>query len=300
MTRAERLLAHIAAEHPRSRRGVEEARAVDPVFFDAVAERLCGWAAGALGEESWLGRCVPAFEAFSHDVLMSQAYYEAEGRYENSSFAECEEAVYARREVMDDYLWGVFLTNFLWAHHLEISKAFLDRFVRRLPPRAQVLEIAPGHGGWGVWLLSELPDATLEAYDISPSSIHIASAISAAAGVSDRTRYTRRNALELGDLPPGTKDACICSFLIEHLEEPHRLLQVMAHHLRKGGRAWLAGALTAAQVDHIYEFHRESELVLLAEAAGFRVRETLSVEPRRLLPKARYVPRSMALLLERL
>ena len=300
MTRAEGLLAYIAAEHPRSRRGVEEARAVAPALFDEIADKFLGWAATARGEDVALAACVQAFEVFSHDVLMSQARYEQDGHYENSSFAECEAAVYGRRDVMDDYLWGVFLTNFCWAHHMELSRAYRDRFVRRLPPNAQVLEIAPGHGGWGVWLLTEHPGARLEAFDISPSSIAIASAIASAAGVADRATYTRRNALELGDMPAATRDACICSFLIEHLEEPHKLVEVMAHHVKKGGRAWLSGALTAAQIDHIYEFDKESELVLLCEAAGFRVLETMSVAPQRLLPKAKYTPRSMGLLLERL
>lgn len=299
MSRAERLLAHIAAEHPRSLRGVEEARGVDPARFDAIAEHFLGWAAGVHGEAEALRRCVAAFEAFSHDVLMSQARYEADGHYENSSFAECEAAVYADASVMDDYLWGVFLTNFCWAHHMEISKAYLERFVRRLPSDAQVLEIAPGHGGWGVWLLSEHPGARLEAFDISPSSIRIATSIAGAAGVGARAIYTRRDAMDLGGRPPATKDAVVCSFLIEHLEEPKRLVETMFHELKPGGRAWLAGALTAAQVDHIYEFVHESELVRMCEEAGFRVAETLSVAPKRLLPKARYLPRSMSLLLEK-
>lgn len=299
MSRVDALFTWVSEHHPRSRRGVEEARAVDPALFDEVAERFLGWAATVHGEEESLRRCVAAFEAFSHDVLMSQARYEADGHYENSSFAACEAAVYADRAVMDDYLWGVFLTNFLWAHHMELSRVFRDRFVRRLPDNAKVLEIAPGHGGWGVWLLTEAPTASVEAYDISPSSIAIATSISRAAGVGDRASYTRRNALELGSLPAGTKDACICSFLIEHLEEPRRLVEVMAHHVRPGGRAWLSGALTAAQVDHIYEFTHESELVVMAESCGFRVVETMSVAPQRLLPRARYLPRSMGLLLER-
>lgn len=299
MSRAERLLAHIGAEHPRSLRGVQEARAVDPALFDAIAEKFLGWAIGVHGEAEAYRRCVAAFEAFSHDVLLAQARYEADGHYEHASFAACEAAVYADASVMDDYLWGVFLTNFCWAHHMEISKVYLERFVRRLPRAARVLEIAPGHGGWGVWLLSEHPDAQLEAFDISPSSIQIATAVATAAGVKDRATYTRRNAMDLGGRPGGTQDAVICSFLIEHLEEPQRLVDTMAHEVRTGGRAWLAGAITAAQVDHIYEFTHESQLVLSCEKAGFRVMETISVAPQRLLPKARYLPRSMGLLLEK-
>jgi 2-polyprenyl-3-methyl-5-hydroxy-6-metoxy-1,4-benzoquinol methylase len=299
MARVDALFAFVSERHPRSLRGIEEARAVAPDVFNSVAERFLGWAATVHGEDGYLPRCVDAFALFSNDVLMSQARYEADGHYENSSFAACEAAVYGRRDVMDDYLWGVFLTNFLWAHHMELSKFYLERFVRRLPADARVLEIAPGHGGWGVWMLSERPDAAVEAFDISPSSIAIASAVAKAAGVADRASYTRRNALDLGALPPGTKDACICSFLIEHLEDPAQLLAVIAHHLKPGGRAYLSGALTAAQVDHIYEFRRESELVLHAEAHGLRVLETMSVSPQRILPRAKFLPRSMGLLLQR-
>ena len=68
---------------------------------------------------------------------------------------------------------------------------------------------------------------------------------------------------------------------------------------RPGGCFFVTGALTAAQIDHIYEFRHESELVSLAEDCGLRVLETLSTNPARLLPGARFVPRSMALLVQK-
>lgn len=299
MSRLEQMFAYARANHPRSVRGMEEAMAMDPELFTEVAERFGGWAAGVHGDDAWAPLCVDAYVTFSNDVIMAQARYEADGHYENSSFAECEASVYADREVMDEYLWGVFLTNFLWSHHMELSRVFRDRFARKIVANANVVEIAPGHGGWGVWLLSERPDARLQAFDISPSSIAIASSIARSAGVSDRASYERRNALDLSALPAGEADACLCSFLIEHLEEPEKLVEVMAHLLKPGGKAWLTGALTAAQIDHIYEFRKESELVVMAEKYGFRVLETMSVAPLRKLPKARFVPRSMGLLLQK-
>lgn len=298
-SRSDALLAFVAEQHPRALRGIEEARAVDPAAWAETADLLLGWAAAVHGEQGWLPRCVEAFTRFSSDVILAQARYEADGHYERFSFEVCNAEVYGQREVMDDYLWGVYLTNFCWAHHMELSLCFRDRFLRRLPAAPALVEIAPGHGGWGVWALSQRPDARLRGFDISPSSIAIASSIAGAAGVSERASYTRRNALDLGAMPAAEADAVICSFLIEHLEQPARLVEVIAHLLKPGGRAWLTGAITAAQVDHIYEFRHESELVLMAEACGLRVLETLSVNPRRLLPRARYVPRSMGLILER-
>ena len=100
-------------------------------------------------------------------------------------------------------------------------------------------------------------------------------------------------------MPKQCAHASVCCFLIEHLEKPEKLFEVIHHLLRPGALAFLTGALTAAQIDHIYEFRRESELVRMAEASGLRVIETLSANPKRLLPKARFVPRSMALLLQK-
>jgi SAM-dependent methyltransferase len=294
----EALLQYVRAQHARSLRGVEEARAANPARFDAYANLLVGWAQRVLGDRA-IPRTVDAFVRFSSDVNLAQARYELEGRYESKSYAECYDAVYNEQDTMDDYLWGVYLTNFLWAHHMDVSMFFEDRFLARLPERSRLVEIAPGHGGWGLMALHALPGATLEAYDISPSSIRIASSLAEASGQGARARYTLKNALDLDALEAAGADAVVCNFLIEHLETPGKLVQVIHHLLKPGARAFLSGALTAAQVDHIFEFRRESELVDLAEQHGLRALETISVAPRRTLPRAKFLPRSMALILEK-
>ncbi len=294
----DRLLSYVEEHHPRSRRAIGEARAKAPERFDRYANLFLGWAFQALGEQA-LSRTVDAFVEFSGDVNLAQARYEADGHYQNKSYAECYDAVYNERETMDDYLWGVYLTNFLWPHHMDISIFYEDRFLRRLPPRAHIVEIAPGHGGWGLFALHHLPSATLSAFDISPSSIRIARSLAVAAGSAERAEYHEEDARKLLSGPAERADACVCNFLIEHLEDPHVLLEVVQHLLTANGIAFLSGALTAAQVDHIYEFRRESELVLLAEQHGLRVLETLSVNPDRTLQNARFVPRSMSLVVQK-
>jgi SAM-dependent methyltransferase len=296
--KVEELFALVREKHPRSYRGVEEARAVSPERFDSIAEQFLGWLEGALGEGG-LDRAVTAFVLFSTDVNFAQAKYEADGHYQHKSFTEVYAEHYSQNEVMQNYLWGIYLTNFLWAHHAEISIFYQDYFLNKLGPSAALVEIAPGHGGWGTWALSELPGARLQGFDISPSSIEIARRVSRAAGVAARASYELRNALDLSRLPAESADGVICSFLVEHLEQPGELFAVIRHLLRPRGKAFLTGALTAAQVDHIYEFRRESELVTMAEGHGCRVLATLSAGPRRTLPRAKYLPRSMALVLEK-
>ncbi len=293
-----KLLDEIRVRHPRSLPGVEEARRVDPERFAAIAEMYLEWLVRARGEEA-IPKAVDAFAHFSTDVNLAQARYEAEGRYANTSYAGRYEELYSRRERMDDYLWGVYLTNFLWAHHTEICLFYHDRFLSRLGPGAEIVELAPGHGGWGVWALSRVPGSRLRGFDVSPSSIAISRSVATAAGVAGRAEYAERDVLKMAEMPEGTADAIICCFLVEHLENPADLLAVIARLLRRSAPAFLTGAITAAQDDHIHEFRRESDLVRLCEEGGFRVLETLSVNPRRTLPKARFLPRSMALVIQK-
>lgn len=289
------LLDDIAQRHPRSRRGLQEARAVDPTRWDARTDATLSWIEGARGPEG-LAACVDAYVGFCGAVNLAQARYEADGAYPRRSHAEVAQALYTTH-AMHDYLWGVLLTNVLWSHHFELLEAFAHEFVPRLPAGARLLELACGHGGWGVTALTERDDLTLTGYDLSEVGIGIARAVSKAAGVAQRAGYEVADALAL---PPGEPvPAVVCCFLLEHLDEPAALLAAIAQRLQPRGVAWVTGALTAAQDDHIFEFRRESELVALAEDAGLRVLSTRSVAPQRTLPRARFLPRSMAMIVQR-
>jgi ubiquinone/menaquinone biosynthesis C-methylase UbiE len=292
------LLDYITAEYPQFYKGVQEAIMVEPEHFYQIAEQHLSWALLAKGDFA-IERSVDAFVQFTTDVNFAQARYEQSGEYENKSFSEVYKTHYSQLPIMDDYLWGVYLTNFLWAHHLEIGQFFSKRFLSKLPANANLIEIAPGHGGWGVWALKQKLDAQLCGYDISSASICIANSIAQAAKVAERAVYREYNALDLKHLPAESCDAIICSFLVEHLEKPQELFSVIKHLLRPNGIAYVTGALSAAQVDHIYEMHNESEMMALAEGQGLRVIESLSTNPKRLLRRAKFIPRSMAIIIQR-
>lgn len=294
----EKLFAYAEKHHPRSITGLRESRSLNTQAFARIAGEYLLWCEAARGETG-IYAAVDAFARFSSDVNLAQARYELTGHYENKSFSECYEMVYDQSETMSEYLWGVYLSNFLWAHHLDLMQFFEERFLRKLSPQSRLVEIAPGHGGWGLWALKNLPQATLKGFDVSSTSIEIANSLASASGLSDRANYEVLDAVELYKVPSPQSQACICCFLVEHLERPTELMKSIAHVVEPGGLAFFTGALTAAQVDHIYEFKNESELVFLAEQAGFRVLESRSVAPNRLLHNAKYLPRSMALIMKK-
>lgn len=278
--------------------GVLEAQALAPAAFSRIANTYLQWCSDALGTSA-LERAVDAFADFSSAVNLAQGRYELAGHYEHKSYDECRRSVYDDHASMTDYLWGVYLSNFLWAHHLELMIFFEERFLSKVMPGARIVEIAPGHGGWGLWALNATTDTRLTGYDISATSKAIATRLAVAADLSDRADYVRRDALQLSAEPSPQAQVCICCFLVEHLEQPSQLLDTISHVLAPAGYAFFTGALTAAQIDHIYEFRCESELVLLGEQAGLRTLETRSVSPNRRLKNAKFLPRSMALVMQK-
>ena len=170
MAHLEEVLKYVDQRHPRSLRGIEEARTAVPGRFGEIAVMFLGWLVKARGE-CGIPLAVDAFVQFTTDVNLAQARYEADGHYENNSFAEVYANHYSQNEIMSGYLWGIYLTNFLWAHHTEISIFFRDYFLTKLSPSADRVEVAPVHGGWGAWALNVLPHARLQGFDISSSSM---------------------------------------------------------------------------------------------------------------------------------
>lgn len=286
----------LRARHPMVFRGVEEARAVAPDLVDRNFEMCLSWIVKAHGE-GVLQEIADGYAFFTLEVNRAQLAYERRGRYEFSSFDDANTRVYQRAEYMRAYYWGVFAILFCWSHYVELMDFFLEHFVAQLSA-GRLIEVAPGHGAWGVLALARHPGLTLDGWDISPTSLELAPRMALGAGVDSRCHYRLGDATEI-PAALGRYDAAICSFMLEHLEEPGRFLAALASSLRSGAVAFVTLALTAAQADHIYEFRRESEGVLLAEAAGLELLACRIARPRRLMPRARFVPRVQGMILRK-
>ncbi len=267
----------------------------EPLFRD-VGGRLVGWAAAHLGER-YADVLVEGYGLFVTDVNRSQMAYERRGAYEAKSYAEVYASVYGAAEAMSTYHWGVYVTTFAWEHHLRLCRFFADEFLARLGERGAMVDLGAGSGVWHLMALDRLPSWTAHAIDISQTSVDIAGRMAAAAGFAARTSH------EVGDATAVRRDqgfaAGISCFLLEHLEQPGALLANLAANLEPHAYAFVTAALTAAERDHITEFRRESEVCALAEAAGFRVVSTYSAAPTTYPTSCKFLPRSMALVLQK-
>lgn len=272
---------------------------IEPEAFHRLAEPMLHWAEISLGE-NWAEQLVDGYCEFVLDVNRSQLKYEKTGRYENSSFAEVFAKAYDNPEFMQLYHWGVFTTTFVWAHHLRIYKFFEEHFVpmlKKQPEGSTLVDLGAGSGIWHLSALRNVPDLKIDAVDVSEPTVERSKKMTDALGFGGNITHHVADALNW--IPTSPRHAGISCFLLEHLEKPNVLLSNLSNSLEPGAPAFVTSALTAAEIDHIYEYRRESELVLACEQAGFRVRSMYSAEPET-TPRSRYfAPRSIALVLQK-
>lgn len=269
---------------------------VAPDLVDRLFEESLRWVTRSFGDEA-LAKVAEGYASFTMEVNRAQQAYEVAGKYQCSTFEEANRRVYQEKHYMRHYYWGVFAILFCWSHYVELMEFYIDRFVRRLSG-SRIVEIAPGHGAWGVLAMAGSTGTTLEGWDVSPTSLEVAPRMAAGAGVGDRCVYRVADATKMAQVQ-GKFDAAICCFMLEHLEEPGEFLTGFAPSMRPGAMAFITLALTAAQTDHIYEFKHESEAIVMSERAGFELMECRVARPSRGLPNAQHVPRVQALLLRK-
>jgi 2-polyprenyl-3-methyl-5-hydroxy-6-metoxy-1,4-benzoquinol methylase len=196
-------------------------------------------------------------------------------------------------------MWAAILIYPFWPAVVKHIALFRDEFLRALPAKANILELACGHGVLSLLAAEERADIHSHGLDISPPAVEIARRLLKVSGHGDRVAFEVKDALKLdASGSGGTYQGIIAAMLAEHLEDPKPLLKAIAHYLADDGLVFFSTALESAQKDHIYEFHHESEVVKMAEEVGLRVTR-LVCDANAPTPGARFHPRALAMILQR-
>ena len=265
--------------------------------FEELTEIMLKWAESHIGE-NWEKTLADGYLHFLMDVNRSQIEYERRGNYLNKSYSDVFNSVYNNSEFMNFYHWGVFVSTFAWEHHIKIYDLYRNSFLAYLNPEGgSLLDLGSGSGIWSFLTTYFSPQWISQGIDISEKSVELSTTMALSSGLNSKVTFKKYDALKY----KGNKkyNAAISCFLMEHLEKPQLLLQNMASNLETKGYAFITAALTAAEIDHISEFHRESEIVLMAEEAGFRVISMYSAAPPSHPDSYRFLPRSLALILQK-
>ncbi len=275
---------------------LKRSRQQHPILFPQLAETMLGWAEEALGK-NYVSTLIDGYIAFVMDVNQQQLKYEETGKYESHSYAEVYDRTYSQREFMEKYHWGVYVTTFLWEHHLRLHAYYLREFLPLITEGQQLVDLGAGSGIWHFLTLQHSKNIHVTAVDISPTSVAAAGRMAQRLGLSAQTDYVCADAITYQGAQP--YDSGISCFLLEHLENPQGLLDNLARQIKARSYAFITAALTAAEVDHIFEMRRESELVQMVEKAGFRLCSLYSATPLTPRPRAKFLARSVGMVLQK-
>lgn len=275
---------------------LKRSREQHPILFAQLAETMLAWAEEALGKD-YLTALIDGYIAFVMDVNQQQLKYEETGKYESHSYAEVYERTYGQREFMEKYHWGVYVTTFLWEHHLRLHAFYLREFLPLIKEGQKLVDLGAGSGIWHFLTLQHSKNIHVTAIDISPTSVEESGRMAQQLGVSAQTEYVCHDAITYQG--SAAFDAGISCFLLEHLENPQGLLDNLGRQIKERGYAFVTAALTAAEVDHIFEMKRESELVMMIEKAGFRLCSLYSATPLTPRPRSRFLARSVGMVLQK-
>lgn len=188
------------------------------------------------------------------------------GKYSSSSFEEVNNRVYANPAIMEYYMHGLLLSNFLWKHHYQI----FEYFVKNLPVFAHevenYLEIGAGHG---LYLSQAIEifrkNVSFTVVDISETSISFAQNLVDNSKINFIVKsifdYEERSSF----------DFITMGEVLEHVEDPLSLLLKCKELLTDNGTLFITTPTNAPTIDHIYLFSTIKEIQELIKSAGFEI-----------------------------
>jgi SAM-dependent methyltransferase len=263
-----------------------------------ILDPLSRWAQAAYGDRAFED-AAKGYAQYCMGVWKSQQLYEKNGKYTPESMPELVSEVYEQEGYMVPYMWAAILIYPFWPSMINHIALYRNEFIKALPPNARVLELASGHGVMGLLAAETRPDIQVNGFDISPPAVAVSNRLRGVSGNKDRVTFEVKNALALELAGSGgTYQGIIAAMLAEHLQDPRPLFDVLYHHLASDGLVFFSTALESAQRDHTFEFHRESELVKMAEDVGLRVTRMVC-DAGAPVPGGRFLPRALGMILRR-
>lgn len=239
-----------------------------PAWVDGFSELLERLYAG----DAAIADAVQGYGAFAMDAMRRQKRFERDRRYVARSYAEAAAEVYHNDEHMRrQYLPGLLLSHYLWAHHVQQVQYFERFYLPWLKQRGvtRFAEVGVGTGLYSRLLLQHLPQARGTGLDISPMSLQFTLAHVAGYGFDDR--YTALKHDILSAPLPYRCPAVVCVEVLEHLEDPTAMLRGLRELCTPDGRLFVTAALNAADADHIHLYRQPEDVVAQVEAAGLHV-----------------------------
>lgn len=238
----------------------------DNTYHELSGEFFKKYMAILKDEDKTLDYAIDCYLQMIADMNSETVEFLRSGKYTSTTFQEVNERVYARPEIMEYYMHGLILSQFLWEHHYNMFEFFISQFPKYARSAATYLEVGVGHG----FLLSKAievldPATQITAMDISDTSIKLAKRFVN----NDKIDYRLQDIFTFRE--DKKFDFIVLGEVLEHVEQPLELLQKLHGLLAPDGVFYFTTPTNAPAIDHIYLFNTIHEVHEMVERAGFRV-----------------------------
>lgn len=190
------------------------------------------------------------------DIAYEHIKFLEKGKYSSTSFEEVQQRVYSNPEVMEYYMHGLLLSQFLWEQHYQILKFFTKGIMQRRQQIYKYLEIGAGHGLYISEAINLLDKNTsFDLVDISETSLSMSKEFIAE---KNRVNFYKED-IYLYD-KVNYYDFVTMGEVLEHVEKPLELLIKINSLLCNGGEAFITTPTNAPAIDHITLFNNVQEI----------------------------------------
>ena len=218
---------------------------------------------------------IDAYAKTCFEFMKLQNKFLKTGQYAATSQKSLESNLYAHVEAMEPYLLGLLSTYLYWENHSKIFDFYCEQFslIAEQVAEAKTMEIGTGHGLFASYLLEKNPSMTYLGIDISLSSLNFSRNLLNVKFPHREIDLVQQDATSSDFSYIKKYDFVICCEVLEHVEEPVKLLQNIRSSMNKNGKAFITTVSNLEAVDHIFLFKSSEEIRNLIKSTGFTILE---------------------------
>lgn len=237
------------------------------------AEAALRYVAALPSSDEGLDHAIESFAMTSIEFLRLQARFRKTGKYACGSAAGLVDDLYSDAEEMNGYyLDGLAMTYALWPNHARLLGLLRDEFIPHIADGSTVVEVGPGHGMLGYFVLSEARNVRYIGVDISEPALDYTKRAFERLGVSQSAfSFVVGDATDLAASGVPSADAMVCCEVLEHVDSPAAILSGIRSHLGAGGQAFLSTVANLEARDHVYLFETVDQIRALIADSGLEL-----------------------------